>query len=58
MTGFDTEYRASALSKNPDFSIGRVSKIRIFGLNADVLIFVHTIRTLNYGHDEQKHPML
>ena len=30
--------RASALSKNPDFSVGRFSKIGIFGLNADTLI--------------------
>ena len=29
--------RASALRKTPEFIIGRVSKIRIFGLDADAL---------------------
>ena len=34
--GKENTLRASALSKNPDFSIGKISKIRIFGPNADV----------------------
>ena len=33
----DAALWASTLMKNPDFSIGGVSKIQIFGLNADMV---------------------